>query len=117
MNAKRVSAEALAQVDVLRRVPPKMEEPRAMPVGLHIERCGKYQLTINRGSSEKGQIYVKINGKTVSKPLSQGQNQAIFTLNPGKAKLNVWVQEAAKPYVPRSEEDTIGDVLVKRLDK
>jgi len=34
-NAKRVSTEALAQADVLRRVPPKMEEPRAMPVGLH----------------------------------------------------------------------------------
>jgi len=53
----------------------------------------------------------------MSKLLSQRQNQAIFTLNPGKARLNVWVQEGAKPYVPRSEEDTIGDVLVKRLDK
>jgi len=47
MNARRVSAEALAKVDVLRRVSPKMfilrsssttengGVPRAMPVGLH----------------------------------------------------------------------------------
>ncbi len=92
------------------------QKPTGWPV--YIERGGKYEFTINRGlSTEAGRIYVKINDKTMSRPLSQGQNRAIFPLVAGKAKLNVWVQEQAKPYVPRSQEDTIGDVVVRRLDE
>lgn len=92
------------------------QKPTGWPV--YIERGGKYEFTINRGlSTEAGRIYVKINDKTMSRPLSRGQNRAIFPLVAGKAKLNVWVQEQAKPYVPRSQEDTIGDVVVRRLDE
>jgi len=91
------------------------EQPTGWPV--YIERSGEYEFNINRGPvAEKGRIYVRINDRTMSKPLDQGQTQAIFPLPAGKAKLNVWVQESAKAYVPRSQEDTIGDVVVRRLN-
>ncbi|MBN2314491.1 MAG: arylsulfatase [Sedimentisphaerales bacterium] len=91
------------------------QQPTGWPV--NVERSGQYEFTINRGPvAEKGRIYVSIDDKIMSKPLEQGQSQATFTLPAGRAKLNVWVQEQGKPYVPRSQEDTIGDVVVRRLE-
>jgi arylsulfatase A-like enzyme len=90
------------------------QQPTGWPV--YIERSGKYEFTITRGPvAEAGRIYVRINDKTMSKPLDQGQTQATFPLPAGKVKLNVWVQDQAKPYVSRSQEDTIGDVVVRLL--
>jgi hypothetical protein len=92
------------------------QKPTGWPV--YIERSGKYEFTINRGPvAEKGRIHMRINDKTMSKPLAEGQNRATFSLVAGKTKLNVWVQEQSKPYEPRSQEDTIGDIVVKFLEK
>jgi len=91
------------------------QHPTGWPV--QIERSGKYEFTINRGPvAGKGRIYVRIDDKIMSQPLEQGQSQARFPLPAGRAKLNVWVQEQGKPYVPRHQEDTIGDVVVRRLE-
>jgi arylsulfatase A-like enzyme len=90
-------------------------QPTGWPV--YIERSGTYEFAINRGPvTDKGRIYLRINDTTMSKPLDQGQTQATFPLPAGKAKLNVWVEEQAKPHVPRSQEDTIGDVVVRLLE-
>jgi len=90
------------------------QKPTGWPV--YIDRSGKYEFTINRGSvAEEGRIFVRINDKTMSKPLDRGHTQATFPLPAGKMTLNVWVREQAKPYVPRSQEDTIGDVVVRLL--
>jgi len=91
------------------------QKPTGWPV--YIERSGKYELTINRGDSlEKTRMFVKLGKKTISQPLDQGKSKAVFTLPSIRAKLNVWVQEQGKPYVPRSVEDKIGDVIVRRID-
>jgi hypothetical protein len=90
--------------------------PTGWPV--HIERSGKYEFTINRGDCiESGRLYVKLKNNVMSQPLRKGEDKAVFALDRCKAKLNVWVQEEGKPYVPRSAEDTVGDVIVKRLMK
>ena len=83
---------------------------------VNIERSGKYEFTINRGGSiKRGHMYVKLNNKKTSQPLKQGENKAIFSLDRCQTKLNVWIQEEGELYVPRPTEDTIGDVIVRRL--
>lgn len=81
-----------------------------------IEKSGEYEFTINRGeSTAAGEMCIKINDKVMSKPIGEGKNRAVFHLIASKTKLDVWVEEEGKPYTPRSIEDTIGDVDVRKL--
>ena len=81
-----------------------------------MERGGKYEFTVNRGSSlEEDTMVVNFSGKEMSKPLKKEENKAVFSLPAGKGTLNVYVQKQGQPYEPRSEQDKIGDVEVRRL--
>ena len=53
----------------------------------------------------------------MTQPLGRGKNQAVFPLLCGKVKLNVWVEEEGKVYVPRASEDNIGDITVGPIIK
>ncbi len=90
------------------------QEPTGWPV--FIERQGNYEVTINRGESlGKGHLCIQYGSTLVTQPLSQGENQAVFTLPECEVNLNVWVKEEGKDYVPRPNEDKIGDVLIRRI--
>jgi len=90
------------------------QKPTGWPV--FVERQGKYEVTINRGESlGKGQLCIQYDSTCVTQHLSPGGNKAIFTLPECKVNLNVWVKEEGKDYVPRPNEDKIGDVLIRRI--
>lgn len=85
---------------------------------VYIENSGRYELTINRGNlTQKGRMYVTVNDKEMSQPLKQGENSAIFNLPSGRASIDIWIQEEGKTRVIKTEDDTIGDVNVKLLEK
>lgn len=89
-------------------------KPTGWPV--YIEKSGKYEITINREpSTGTKKLCVKIDDILMSKTLKTGENRAIFQLPSGKFKLNIWIQEEGKSYEPRGEEDTIGDIDIRRL--
>jgi len=87
------------------------KKPTGWPV--NIMHQGEYEVTINRGESlGKGQLCIQYDSVYVAQPLRQGENRAIFTLPEGEVKLNVWVKEDGKKYVPRPDEDLISDVRI-----
>jgi hypothetical protein len=88
--------------------------PTGWPV--FIERQGRYEVSVNRGDSQaKGQLCIRYDSIFMSRPLKQGENKAIFILPEGEVNLNVWVKEDGKEYLPRPNEDLIGDVLIRRV--
>jgi arylsulfatase A-like enzyme len=91
------------------------EEPTGWPVV--VEEGGKYEIEINRATPEgKGSLFLKIDDEQVSVPLNEGETKAVFFLPKGKFKLNVWFQEEGLLFhKPRSIEDPIGDVFIKRI--
>jgi arylsulfatase A-like enzyme len=91
------------------------EEPTGWPVV--VEEGGKYEIEINRAAPEgKGSLFLKIDDEQVSVPLNEGENKAVFFLPKGKFKLNIWFQEEGLLFhKPRSIEDPVGDVFVKRI--
>ncbi len=90
------------------------QKPTGWPV--FIEHQGKYVFTINRGESlGKGELCVQHDSIYDTQLLDQGENQAIFQLPEGKVHLNVWVKEEGKDFVPRPDEDKIGDVIIEFL--
>ena len=83
---------------------------------VNVEREGDYEFTINRGDSvSPGKMCVKINSTMLSQPLGPRDNTATFHLPSGESKLEAWVEEEGKSYRRRAEQDTIGDVDVRRL--
>jgi hypothetical protein len=60
---------------------------------------------------------VSLDARQMSQPLGRGENQAVFSLRKGKVKLNVWVEEEGKVYVPRASEDNISDITVRPIIK
>jgi arylsulfatase A len=88
------------------------KKPTGWPV--KIIRQGEYEISINRGESlGKGKLCIQYDSVYVEKPLQEGENLAIFTLPEAEVKLSVWVEEDGKKYVPRPEEDLIGDVRIR----
>ncbi|RLD28656.1 MAG: arylsulfatase [Bacteroidetes bacterium] len=91
-------------------------KPTGWPV--FIEHQGNYEIVINRGgSSGKGHICIQYDSTFVRQAIGHNENQAIFSLPFGEIKLNVWVEESGKDYVPRPDEDLIGDVLISPVSK
>jgi len=82
-----------------------------------IEKSEQYEISINRSSlNKKGSLVLKIDNKpVVAKPLKDGENRALFNLPKGKFIINVWCEDEGEIYKPRSSEDLIGDVVIKRL--
>jgi hypothetical protein len=84
---------------------------------VEIERGGRYRLTIYRGeATAEGRLYVSWNSKQSSRPLAAGQSAAVFELSAGKGVLDVWFVENGKERVVISDNSTLGDVDVERLD-
>jgi arylsulfatase/arylsulfatase A len=83
---------------------------------VNIEREGDYEFTINRGDHvAPGRMCIRVNESVLSQPLGRSDNTATFHLPAGKARLEAWVQEEGKPHRRRPEQDTIGDVDLRRL--
>ncbi len=91
------------------------DKPSGWPV--NVEKSAKYEISVNRVSSNPGgTIFVKIGDKQLSQPLKPGEKSAVFNLPRGKYNLDIWfLEEGELSYTPRTSEDTIGDVDIKRL--
>ena len=90
------------------------QKPTGWPVFIMHE--GKYEVSINRGESlGKGKLCIQYDSIYLEQPLQEGEDLAIFILPEGEVKLNVWVKEDGKKYIPRSQEDLIGDVRITLL--
>jgi arylsulfatase A len=90
-------------------------KPTGWPV--IVEKAGKYEIEIKKETPhDKGRMFVKIDNELVSKPLKEGMNKETFYIPKGKFKLNIWFKKESNLYYnPRGAEDTIGDVIIRRL--
>ena len=87
-------------------------KPQGWPV--FVMRSGKYEIFVIRGESDRpGEMTVLCNGTRSVKPLGRGENRAIFLLTEGQITFNAWVTEGGKDYIPRSDEDLIGDIIIR----
>ena len=84
---------------------------------VEIERGGKYELMVYRGGDSSAAVmHVRVNDSVTSQELAAGAASAIFELPAGRAVLDIWVQEPGQPRVIISDNGTLGDVTVRRLD-
>jgi arylsulfatase A-like enzyme len=84
---------------------------------VEIEQAGRYRLTINRGEADgKGRMHVTFNGQSWSRPLGAGENAAVLDLPKGKGVLDAWFVEEGKDRVVVSDNSTIGNVEVRRIE-
>ncbi|MDA2924535.1 arylsulfatase, partial [Acidobacteria bacterium AH-259-L09] len=84
---------------------------------LEVVQPAQYEISIDRGKyTGKGRMYVRWLHKSMSQPLDAGENTAVFELPAGKGILDVWFQEDGKDRVTFSDNRTIGDLDVRRLD-
>ncbi len=83
---------------------------------LFIEQQGDYKITINREESVgAGKLIVQYDSAYVIEPLKQNENQVFVSFNRGETFFNAWVEEEGEEYTPRSIEDRIGDVTIRRI--
>ena len=83
---------------------------------VEIAQAGEYELTVNRGDrSGAGTLWVEVNGERTSRPLAAGESAAVVDLPAGPAKLDIWTQEEGKERVVETANNSIGDVVVRRL--
>jgi hypothetical protein len=47
--------------------------------------------------------------------LNQDEDLGVFDLPAGEHFINIYVKEDGKEYIPRAEEDLIGDVVINYL--
>ncbi len=88
--------------------------PSGWPV--FIEKEGKYEVKINRGDSlGKGKLCVELNSVLLQQTLNEGEDMAFFNLPTGEFFINIYVKDEGKEYIPRAEEDLIGDVIIRHL--
>ena len=89
-------------------------KPQGWPV--FVVRAGKYEISVNRGAADRpGEITVQCNGTRSAQPLGRGEDRAVFHLPQGRITFNAWVTEGGGDYIPRSDEDLIGDVIVRYI--
>ena len=89
------------------------------PNGWHveIERGGKYELAVNRGGdTSPATMHVRVNDSVPSEELADGAASAVFELPTGKAVLDIWVQKPGRSRVIISDNGTLGDVTVRRVE-
>ena len=84
---------------------------------IQIERAGRYEVTINRGeSSDATDLHVTWGNQHARQPLAARQNRAVFPMSAGTGVLDVWVQEPDGVREVVSDNSTLGDVQLERLD-
>ena len=84
---------------------------------VEIERGGKYEFNVNRGGeSGPATMFARVSDSVTSQELNAGTASAVFELPAGEALLDVWVQQPVQPRVIISDNGTLGDVTVRRLD-
>jgi hypothetical protein len=87
-------------------------KPAGWPV--LIEKPGQYEVSINRGEPKGDEeLVIQLDSTLSILALNDAENRAVVSLPAGKAIFNAWVREKGKEYVPRHEEDLIGDVIVR----
>lgn len=81
-----------------------------------IERAGQYELTIDRAEETAATVmHVDIDGKLSSQQLAEGTRSAVFRLPEGPAKLDIWVQQPNTQRQRIIDNNTRGNVTVRRL--
>ena len=84
---------------------------------VEIERGGRYEFTVNRGGETIATtMFARVNDSVTSVELAAGAVSATFELPAGEAVLDIWVQKPGRPRVIISDNGTLGDVTVRRLD-
>ena len=59
---------------------------------------------------------MEVNGKRQSQELAEGETKAVFELSAGPAELDVWFQAEGREREIVRVNNTLGDVLVRRLN-
>jgi arylsulfatase A-like enzyme len=81
-----------------------------------IERAGQYELTIDRGKETAATVmYVSIDGNKSRQRLPEGAHSAVFHLPAGPAELDIWVQRPGAQRQRITDNNTRGNVTVRRL--
>jgi hypothetical protein len=89
-------------------------KPEGWPV--YIERAGPYEITVIRdGSTTRGEMTVECNGTRTVQPVGRGEARSVFSLPEGHVHFNAYVTEEGEDYIPRPDEDKIGDVLIRYI--
>jgi len=81
-----------------------------------VEQAGEYELTIDRGEETAPTVmHVSIDGNTSSQRLTEGTNSAVFRLPAGPAELDIWVQRPGTQRQRITDNNTLGNVAMRRL--
>lgn len=81
---------------------------------VEVEREGHYEISINRGNfTGPGELVVNWKGKTIRKPLKEGQNTESFKLYAGRGILEVWFELEDIGRITFSDNGVIGDVDIR----
>jgi arylsulfatase A-like enzyme len=90
------------------------EKPEGWSV--HIERGGRYELTVKRGQfTGPGRLVAVWQGKTMAQPVSETESGAVFPLSAGKGILDVWLEVEGRGRIAPQGHDLAGDVVIRRL--
>lgn len=90
-----------------------------LPSGWSVEvvRSARYEITVNRGEQqESGRVYVSWAGEKLVESLGERQETAVFQLEKGVGVLDVWFEQKGQGRVIVSNNTTVGDVTLRRLD-
>ena len=90
-----------------------------LPNGWSVEvaRSARYEITVNRGEQqESGRVYVSWAGEELVESLGERQETAVFQLGQGVGVLDVWFEQEGQGRVIVSNNTTVGDVTLRRLD-
>ena len=86
---------------------------------VEIERGGKYELMVYRGGdrdSSAAVMHVRVDDSVTREEMAAGATSAVFELPAGKSVLDIWVQQPGQPRVIISDNGTLGDVAVRRVE-
>ena len=90
-----------------------------LPNGWSVEvaRSARYEITVNREEQqESGRVYVSWAGEELVESLGERQETAVFQLGQGVGVLDVWFEQEGQGRVIVSNNTTVGDVTLRRLD-
>lgn len=88
--------------------------PTGWPV--KIIKAGNYEISINRcGYMGEAQLFLKIKDYYEKHNLEAGTNKAIFDLTETSGLLDIWFVEKGKERIIFKENNTIGDVEIRKL--
>ncbi len=84
---------------------------------VQIEQSGRYRLTTNRGESTRaGKMFLDWQGQTRTQPVAENNSSAEFDIAAGTGVIDIWFQEDGRDRVIHTDNGTIGNVELLRLE-